>query len=143
MKKGQGLITIGLIYANWCGHCQALKPEWKKMKHSMMKSPKKHMYKFVEIEDADKKKDQRINALNASLKGQKVTANGYPTILKINGGKLDYYQGEREAAPLMKWFSGENKQVNQNDYNNNSRNNNGVYGMMRNMFGGKTKKRRK
>ena len=28
-------VIIGLIYANWCGHCQALKPEWNTFKKNL------------------------------------------------------------------------------------------------------------
>jgi thiol-disulfide isomerase/thioredoxin len=106
-----GIITIGLIYANWCGHCQALKPEWRKMKSNIMKTPsyKRGVYKFVEIEDADQAKDQKINSINSRLTGEKLAANGYPTVFKIHGGKLHYFQGDRTANSLQSWFSTKTK----------------------------------
>jgi thiol-disulfide isomerase/thioredoxin len=102
----KGVVTVGLIYANWCGHCQSLKPEWQTMKNSIIKSPsyKGGQYKFTEIEDSDELKDSKINEINTTLKGGTLSANGYPTIFKISGGKISYYQGNRSANELRKWF---------------------------------------
>jgi len=141
-KYSNPIVTVGLIYANWCGHCQALKPEWKKMKYNIMKTPsyKKGMYKFIEIEDSDKMKDQKINNMNSYLKGEKLTANGYPTIFKIKGGKLQYYTNDRTAPELQNWFL-ESKQL----YNNEEKQvipTHNVYSMFNRLIGGKTKKNR-
>ena len=137
-KKHAGLITIGLIYANWCGHCQSLKPEWKKMKYNIMKTPsyKRGVYKFMEIEDADKSKDSKMNAINSRLQGEKLAANGYPTIFKIHGGKLNYYEGGRDANALQSWFLS-NKQPMQSPPPRN------VQSLFQRMFGGKTKKNKR
>jgi len=133
--KSGGIVTIGLIYANWCGHCQALKPEWKKMKNNVMKTPsyKKGMYKFMEIEDADKMKDAKINSMNKYIQGQKLAANGYPTVFKVKSGKLNYYQGDRTANEMQKWyFEGNNKE----EYFEKPVSNN-MYSMFNRMMGGK------
>jgi thiol-disulfide isomerase/thioredoxin len=139
-KKHAAVVTIGLIYANWCGHCQSLKPEWKKMKYNVMKTPsyKRGNYKFMEIEDADKSKDSKMNAINSRLQGGKLTANGYPTIFKIHGGKIHYYEGKRDAHGLQGWFLGQNQQSNEKEMEQPAAN--GVQGIFQRMFGGKTKK---
>lgn len=102
MKHGKPVITVGLIYANWCGHCKALHPEWAKMKKGM----RGVNCNYLEIEESDKHKDRKIAHVNSRLKGEKLVANGYPTIFKIQGGNLEYYQGERNAPELQQWFKG-------------------------------------
>jgi len=130
-----GIITIGLIYANWCGHCQALKPEWRKMKSNIMKTPsyKRGSYKFVEIEDNDKAKDEKINRINSRLMGEKLTANGYPTVFKIHGGKLHYFQGDRTADSLQSWFSTKTNLKSERSHPN----------FLNRLFGGKNNKTQK
>jgi hypothetical protein len=107
MKNIKGPVIIGLVYANWCGHCQSLKPEWETMKQNMMSSPsyRNGSYKFIEIEDSDNAKEAKISNINSRLIGSKLTANGYPTIFKVRGGKLEYFQGGRTSSELEKWFS--------------------------------------
>jgi hypothetical protein len=102
VRKSKPAITVGLIYANWCTHCQHLKPEWKKMKKGM-RGTNCH---YLEIEDADHHKDRKIAHVNSRLKTGKLEANGYPTIFKVKGGNLDYYGGERNAKSLQQWFKG-------------------------------------
>ena len=135
-RPHMGVVTIGLIYANWCGHCQSLKPEWKKMKSNIMKTPsyKKGAYKFVEIEEADQAKDQKINEINSRLMGEKLAANGYPTVFKIHGGKLHYFQGDRTSGSLQSWFLGTKQQQHKEAPAR------GVYSMFNRMFGGKKNK---
>jgi thiol-disulfide isomerase/thioredoxin len=124
------VITIGLIHANWCGHCQALKPEWQKMKNEMkMENKRGKNFHFVEIEDSDSMKEKKINNINKKLKEGKIMVDGFPTIFKIEGGNVKYYQGQREARSLKSWFTTtgnqqENKQHNQQQ------------GFMQQMFGG-------
>lgn len=101
LKNQRKPVTIGLIHASWCGHCQMLLPEWKKMKASMRGAN----YNYLEIEDSDPHKDRKIALVNSRLKGDKLAVNGYPTIYKVHNGKLEYYQGERTAHAMQKWFS--------------------------------------
>lgn len=110
-RKNQGNadgLVAGLIFANWCGHCQALKPQWAEMKKSLAKNPtfNKKGGIVIEIEDSDPKKDSKIENINKTVKGNKLQANGYPTIFKKRGGKIEYYQGERTAGGMTNWFLG-------------------------------------
>ena len=93
MKK----ILVGKVYANWCGHCQKLKPEWEKMKKDLKSKMKKmgYLIQFVEIEDTEKDKLTKYPHLQV---------NGYPTIFKKSGGgQYEYYNGERSANKISKW----------------------------------------
>ena len=102
---GHNGVIVGLIFANWCGHCQALKPHWHNMKMTLAANPKfrNQGCKVVEIEDSDRHKDKKIAQINATVKGPKLVANGYPTIFKKKGGAVEYYGGEREANALSQW----------------------------------------
>jgi len=114
--KKKPKIIIGLIFANWCGHCQRLKPEWKNMKNKIKSSKTSHKTHFIEIEDSDIKKDSKINKINTHLKkGPKLTVNGYPTIFKISGGNLEYYKGQRGENELRQWVGQEKQQQENNN----------------------------
>ena len=95
---------IGLIYANWCGHCQALKPEWDMFKRNL-KMDKKLANKcgIFEVEDGDAMKDTKIKKISKKVKGGELQVNGFPTLFKISGGNIEYYNGERNATSLLDW----------------------------------------
>ena len=95
----QNGVIIGLIFANWCGHCKALKPEWASMKKMMARN---NQCKIIEI-DADVNKDQQIAQINIGVKGQKLVANGFPTVFKKKNGRIEYYNGERNAKAIGAW----------------------------------------
>jgi len=105
-------LVVGLIYANWCSHCKALEPEWKKLKESLSKNKqfKKKGGDIFEVEDSDPQKQEKMISVHPNLQ-----ANGYPTLFKIVGGNIEYYNGERNAQSLEKWViesSYKNKKVN-------------------------------
>ena len=90
-----------LIYANWCGHCQMLKPKWEEAKKML-----NHNVSVIEIEDSDPYKHDKIEMLNNELNGeQKVEVMGYPTLFKIQDNKLEYYQKEREPSQMSQFFN--------------------------------------
>jgi thiol-disulfide isomerase/thioredoxin len=101
-------IVVGKLHAHWCMHCVALAPEWKKMKNIL--NSIKHTYNLVfeEIEQAQEKlKVLRVNNTHLARSSKKLSVQGgYPTLFKIKNGKIEYYNGERYAAPMAKWFSG-------------------------------------
>jgi len=107
-------IIIGKIYADWCGHCQSLAPEWEIMKSKMMKS--KSNIKIIEIEVSNANKLERFKQ-----KYPNIDINGYPTIFKIYpNGQIDYYNGNRIAFDMKKWAL-ENKYKNKKTNNRRSR----------------------
>jgi len=83
---------IGKIYANWCGHCSALKPQWNKMKTDL----KNHPIEIIEIEETEK---QRLEEFKRK---HNIKVEGYPTIFKILG-KVEYYKGPRDAESIKRW----------------------------------------
>ncbi len=112
-------IIIGRIHAKWCGHCKTLDPKWKKMVGNIKNGVKNGKYrKYPHIEDMEsenisKGKLKKFNSDNKEyFGGNDVKFDGFPTLFKVEGGKIDYYGGERETNDMEKWFM-------QNNENNN------------------------
>jgi hypothetical protein len=119
-NPNKNTIVVGKIYANWCGHCKSLKPEWAKMKNSVKKALGSQLDKihvvFSEIEQTDEKiKVDGINKRFLRNSDKKLALQGgYPTLFKISGGQLEYYNGGRTAEAMTAWFSGLAKEENLN-----------------------------
>lgn len=98
-------IIVGKIYADWCGHCQSLKPEWYKMK-KMLKYKNKNI-QFIEIEE---NQQQKLNKFKKKF--PKLEINGYPTIFKIKANKqIEYYTGNRITNDMKKWATEKTKKM--------------------------------
>jgi len=93
-------IIIGKVYAEWCGHCKNLKPEWSKMRKNLQsKMGKNNILEFVEIEESNNTAMDQFKERFPNL-----TVNGYPTIFKNTGEKdLEYYYGDRTADQMVAW----------------------------------------
>lgn len=88
---------IVLYYADWCHHCQMMKPEWEKFKAVYTKSAehiKKNYGVSLNIENYESEKDK--------LKIDPNTVQGFPTIHIIEGNNIINYDGERTASALLK-----------------------------------------
>lgn len=87
------------IYANWCGHCQTLKPIWAELKN-MMHTDKN--ITMIEIEESEMK--EKIGKLRNVCK-KNIDVNGFPTIVKICGKSTpEYYKGERSVDAMRAWI---------------------------------------
>lgn len=89
-------ILIGKVYADWCGHCVSLKPEWLKMKNYIKKN-----FKHIDFIEAESSQKDIIENLK---KKYNIIAEGYPTLFKIKeNGVVEYYKGKRFAKELLEW----------------------------------------
>lgn len=102
MKKRP--LIIGKVYANWCGHCQSLKPEWQRMESDIRQMPRMNHIVFVAIEESEKDKLAKFKAQHAGLE-----VSGYPTIFSHNGQRYNYYRGSPNAESLKQWVIGGGK----------------------------------
>jgi thiol-disulfide isomerase/thioredoxin len=103
IAKTKPLVIAGMVFAVWCGHCKALEPEWKKLKN-MLKSDRRVKLEQVE-QSQENTKLVRLNNQYLSHSPQKIVANGYPTIFKIVDGKVEYYDGQRDAVKMFNWIT--------------------------------------
>ena len=94
----RGKTVIGKIFATWCGHCQSLEEPWNKMKTIV---GGKVEYSEIESENLE----NELKTLNAKHKTDVKMQGGYPTLFKIKGTKVSYYDGERTQEELVKWAS--------------------------------------
>jgi hypothetical protein len=116
-QMNPSVTVIGKIYANWCGHCTSLVPEWKMMKDAVKKSGLANKYVFEEIESATQgPKIKEIN--NKQLKNSDTKLSlqgGYPTLFKIKDGKLTYYKGPRRAVDMTNWYTNHTVKIKPDD----------------------------
>jgi hypothetical protein len=116
-KTKKNVLHVGKIYADWCGHCQSLQPEWNKMKDDMKmaigRSLKNLHVEFVEIGDTPKNKTKgltvegmitKYNGRHLPNSAEKLKSDGYPTLFKLLNGKLEYYTGNRDAKSMYTWY---------------------------------------
>jgi len=90
-------IGIVLIYADWCGHCQSLRPIW----NDMIEQIDDNKYDVIEINSDNQ--DEGINNLKNKYHLDDVQVNGYPTIGSIKNNQFTHYTGGRSIDDLMKW----------------------------------------
>ena len=82
--------TIVLFFADWCGHCQNLKPAWNQVADKLKS---KRNIQVLEVEDTH---------LDAIPKKYKKSLLGYPSIQKFKGGKLvEQFTGNRTPEEIL------------------------------------------
>jgi thiol-disulfide isomerase/thioredoxin len=103
-KEDNKHILIGKVYADWCGHCQNLKPKWKILKkqiaNKVKSMPGVHI-EFTKVNGDDKSKMDHLKKNYPQL-----NVDGYPTIFKHNKltNEIEKYGGPHEVDDLMKWI---------------------------------------
>lgn len=110
-SSSPSIVVVGKIYADWCGHCQSLLPEWKKLDENiqqrMAKYPNSHT-KYVVVAIEQKQQDEGIRNVNETyLKNTGRTLalqGGFPTLFKITDGTLEYYDGPRTYLEMLRWY---------------------------------------
>lgn len=90
-KKRPALIWF---YADWCGHCNAMKPEWQKFESKCSRTPGNKM--VVKVNS-----DFQPN-LTSNLAEISKHVEGYPSIFQVRGNRLRRYDGQRHHVPLLK-----------------------------------------
>ena len=95
--KKNNKIGIVLVFAEWCGHCQALRPTW----DDMVKQIDDNKYDVVEINSDNQ--EEEIQSLKNKYEVDDISVNGYPTIGSIKNKEFTPYNGSRNIKDLMKW----------------------------------------
>lgn len=111
------IVVVGKIFAHWCGHCQTLLPEWKKLVHVIktkqkINSKSNTKYVFIEIEQSQQ--DAKITRINNTYlkephQSKLALQGGFPTLFKITDGKLEYYNGPRTYLEMLNWYTSHTK----------------------------------
>ena len=98
---GDGKQIFVLFYLDGCGPCQATRPEWDKMQHSLP-----HLIQDNDVVVADV--DQ---SLLDSITGNLGEINSFPTIMYLtdNGDIKENYERERTEQAFKDWITSKTK----------------------------------
>jgi len=97
-----GPVTLVLVHADWCGHCQTYKPMWSDLENVPGRTANMAMIHHDMVEKSP------------TLKNAKIP--GYPTVLKVyQNGHIEEYKGEEKgktnAVPNMRDMTTMRKEV--------------------------------
>ena len=93
-----------LYWANWCGVCQKIKPNWNKAKEILMEKYPKLKVEEINCDNLDKNKSYIL------VNGEKESLEGVPTILLRDGvndveyERGDDLRGDRSVDDLVKFY---------------------------------------
>jgi len=98
-----GTDVFMMIYMTGCGPCNAARPEWAKLEHTLGgQYGKKKPYKFI-VADINKDFSHLIHKIKQPI-------NSFPTILYVSGNKIENYEDSsindkrREVDCFMNWI---------------------------------------
>jgi hypothetical protein len=97
-----GTDVFMMIYMEGCGPCNAARPEWAKLKHTLGgQYGKKQPYKFI-VADVNKNFAHLIHKIKQP--------NSFPTIIYLSGDKIENYEDSaindkrRDVDCFMNWI---------------------------------------
>jgi hypothetical protein len=91
-------VVYGKIYANWCGACAALEPNWIEVQSQL-----KGVNEFsVEDNELDIKRGEFVEKYKTTFP----PVDGYPTIYRLQniGGTVETYNDKRNVKPMVDWI---------------------------------------
>lgn len=98
-----GTDVFMLIYMSGCGPCNAARPQWAKLEHTLGgQYGKKKPYKFV-VADVNKDFSHLLHKIKQPI-------NSFPTILYVSGNKIENYEDSsindkrRDVDCFMNWI---------------------------------------
>ena len=100
---GNSSKVVGKIYSNGCGHCVALEKPWQDVTNKLKGG--NVVVKDIEASIMD---DELVKLNNKYLEGKQQQVSlqgGFPTIYKIYGGTVSYYDGKRDTEPMLNWVN--------------------------------------
>lgn len=101
IRGGSEKKDIVLIHSKGCHFCEEFMPNWTNLKKSLHGGDTN----MVEIEASEM--NTKLPEYQNKLKGGKeIKVEGYPTIVKIKGGNISYYEEERTDEKLTAWIKG-------------------------------------
>ena len=97
---GSGEKTFYMVYADWCPHCQSVKPSMQKFKEDVASGAVPELKgKSVKVELLDgESKNPQLDTLPA--------VKGYPTFFLKSGSDVQEYKGAREVPEMIKFITG-------------------------------------
>ena len=106
-KKHHNVIVVGLIHSNHCGHCIAMRPAWDEMTENL----KREMGNRVLVHEVEANQmPQGLNLVRRYTSQPIEIQGGYPTLYKVVGGDVSYYNGDRDPTSMKKWYTNTNEQ---------------------------------
>ena len=112
MKNGNWIV---LYYANWCGHCNTMKPEWQEVISRMKTHNNTNHSNAINIAD--------IESTHIDHLTDKPEIAGFPTIKMYNSGhEIANFEDERSADKIHQFAILNSKKNNLNNTNTNMNN---------------------
>ena len=90
-------IVVGLIYADWCGHCKEFMPIWDKTTKTINDANKG--VKLMKVECGKPQENESHKMLM-----DKYSIQGYPTIKFFENGEVKEYDGPRTEEGIVEFL---------------------------------------